>query len=239
MSYRKFIMIGMGIAFLSVLLFSACSKKKSEEEITITLKTEGALPSQTVAASQPPAAVRQPLPVRHETEHSAKTRSREEKPVRHVLGAGQQPAQNKTANETTSVAVNTPSASQPQPQGPSPEDIAKQQILAVIDRQKQAMATKNVALALEDIAGNHDQNKQALEDYFNRYDTIDVNFYNITVNVSGNTASALMNQRTSIVTKGIIPQTVTELTKVQWTFVDENNRWVITGTQIMAKLKEK
>lgn len=233
MSYRKFIMVGMGIAFLSVLLFSACSKKKSEEEITITLKTEGALPS------QPPAAVRQPLPARQETEHAAKTRSREEKPVRHVLETGQQPAQNKTANKTTRVAVNTPSVSQPQPSGPSPEDVTKQQILAVIDRQKQAMATKNVTLALEDIAGSHDQNKQALEDYFNRYDKIDVNFYNISVNVSGNTATALMNQRTSIVTKGIIPQTVTELTKVQWTFVDENNRWLITGTQILAKLKEK
>jgi hypothetical protein len=122
---------------------------------------------------------------------------------------------------------------------PSPEDVARQNVLAIINRQKQAMVTKNVSLALQDIAGNSDQNKQALEDYFNRYEKIDVNFSNISINVSGNTAIAVMDQRTSIVTKSLIPQTITESTKVQWTFIEENSRWLISGTQILAKMKDR
>ena len=101
------------------------------------------------------------------------------------------------------------------------------------------MITKNVPLALQDIAGNNDQNKRALEDYFNRYEKIDVNFSNISINVSGSSATAVMDQRTSIVTKSLIPQTITELTRVQWTFIEEDNRWLISGTQILSKMKDK
>lgn len=215
-------------------IFSSCSKKKSEEEITITLKTEGTTLSQP-AVAPPPAQGEPSFPVKQGHEAVVKAKTGEEKPEHRVARAVQQHNENETANKATQVAVNVP----PAVKGPSPEDIARQQVLAIIDRQKQAMVTKNVSLALEDIAGNNDQNKRTLEDYFNRYDKIDVTFSNISINVSGNTAIAVMDQKTSIVTKSVIPQTITELTKVQWTFVDGNNRWFISGTQILAKMKDR
>ncbi|MCL5879055.1 MAG: hypothetical protein M1428_04575 [Deltaproteobacteria bacterium] len=158
MNYKKIVVLCSVAMIASATVFSACSKKKKEEDITITLKTEGAIPAFYIY---------------------------------------------------------------------------------LIKRQKLAMITKNVPLALQDIAGNNDQNKRALEDYFNRYEKIDVNFSNISINVSGNTATAVMDQRTSIVTKSLIPQTITELTKVQWTFIEEDDRWLISGTQILSKMKDK
>ncbi|MCL4557690.1 MAG: hypothetical protein M1491_03530 [Deltaproteobacteria bacterium] len=232
MNYKKLVIIHTAIAFSIVLMLPACSKKKSEEEITITLKTEGSVPSQSVSA-QPSVQARPALPVKHEA--GATVGAREKRLVSRTARQPQKSARNETVKKTPMVAVNAPSPVS----GPSPEDIAKQQILAIIDRQKQAMVTKNVSLALEDIVGSHDQNRQALEDYFNRYDKIDVSFSNISINVMAGTAIAVMDQRTSIVTKSVIPQTITELTRVQWTFVDVNGRWYISGTQILSKLKDK
>ncbi len=234
MSYKRFVITGVAVVLSSVLMLSACSKKKSEEEITITLKTEGTVSPQSVTTDTS-TSTRPSVPLKQEAVHDRKGRVKKTEQAMVQPLQGQTAPENKTPGMQTQVASNAP----PVVQQPSPEDIARQQILAIINRQKQAMAAKNVNLALEDLAGNHDQNEQALQDYFDRYEKISVDFSNISVNVSGGTAIAVMDQRTSIVTKSVIPQTVTELTKVQWTFVDENGKWFITGTQILSKMKGK
>ncbi len=234
MSYKKIALICSVAMIVSATVFSSCSKKNKEEDITITLKTEGAVPAQTSTAQGPSQEKpltqekHKTLPIQRETPKEARHEKVGPLPERKTLENN-----NRTAREQ--VASNVPHAA-PQP---SPEDVARQHVLAIINRQKQAMVTKNVSLALQDIAGNSDQNKRALEDYFNRYEKIDVNFSNISINVSGNTAIAVMDQRTSIVTKSLIPQTITELTRVQWTFVEDSNRWLISGTQILSKLKDR
>lgn len=231
MSYKKIFVLCTAAVVCTLLVFSACSKKKSEEEITITLKTEGspaaqAATAQAVAAAKPAVPEHsEPVPVRRGKERTA----RHEKAMK--LPAQQVP-EKRAAPAGTQVASTAP----PAVQQTSPDDIARQQILAIINRQKQAMAAKNVNLALADLAGNHDQNQRTLQDYFNRYDKISVIFSNISINVSGSSAFAVMDQKTSIVTKSVIPQTVTEHTKVQWTFVQENGRWLITGTQILSRV---
>ena len=233
MSYKKIIMLCSVVLIASATVFSACSKKKKEEDITITLKTEGTVPAQQTAGQTP----RPPEQTPEKTKPSPGKRERV-KEVRHERAASA-PEPKITGNRVQSEPQHVASAApQPAPQ-PSPEAIARDQIRSIINRQKQAMITKNVPLALQDVAGNNDQNKRALEDYFNRYDKIDVNFSNISINVSGNTATALMDQKTSIVTKSLIPQTITELTRVQWTFVEEDGRWFISGTQILSKMKDK
>ena len=233
MNYKKIVVLCSVAMIASATVFSACSKKKKEEDITITLKTEGAVPAQPPAGQTPRPAEQQakeqpkPVPGKRESVKEVRRERVSSLPQRKVPG-----------NKTESIQQVASAVPQP-PQQPSPEAVAREQIRSIINRQKQAMITKNVSLALQDIAGNNEQNKRALEDYFNRYEKIDVNFSNISVNVSGNTATAVMDQRTSIVTKSLIPQTITELTKVQWTFIEEDNRWLISGTQILSKLKDK
>ncbi len=232
MHYKRLVRIAMVIAVSALLMLPACSRKKSEQEITITLKTEGIAPSQPVVV-EPAAPAKPARAARHETE--AANRAREKRQGRVAQQQARTPLTGGAVEKMTQVAVIVPPASRV----PSQETIAKQQIIAIIKRQKQAMVTKNVALALQDIAGSQGQNRQALEDYFSRYDKIHVDFSNISISVMGGTAIAVMDQRTSIVTKSVIPQTITELTKVQWTFVNEDNRWYISGTQILSKLKGK
>ncbi|MCL4478520.1 MAG: hypothetical protein M1381_05400 [Deltaproteobacteria bacterium] len=234
MNYKKLIYISVTTVTVFGLIITACSKKKKEEEITITLKTEGTAPSQTSIPSQ-----LQPVPRPIESnKEPATNKAKAENPKKHV-----KPLHREIYVKTTSstpakkqpeeVTVNVPSSKLQ----PSPADVAKKEIIAIINRQKQAMAQKNVGLALEDLAGNRAQNASTLENYFNRYQKIDVSFSKISINVSGNTATAIMNQKTSIVTKSLIPETITELTEVQWTFVNDNNRWLITATQILKKIQ--
>ena len=231
MNYKKIVVLCSVALFASATVFSSCSKKKKEEDITITLKTEGAVPAGPPAGQIPRPAEQQakeqpkPVPGKRERVKEVRRERVSSLPQRKVPGIKTEPIQQQVANAV--------------PQQPSPEAVAREQIRSIINRQKQAMITKNVPLALQDIAGNNEQNKRALEDYFNRYENIDVNFSNISINVSGNTATAVMDQRTSIVTKSLIPQTITELTRVQWTFVEEGGRWLISGTQILSKMKDK
>ncbi len=223
---KKFVVLCFGAAVMAAGLVGACSKKGKEQDITITLKTEGTAPVRTAATPPAPAPAQQPaVPVHRRPAPRTRKEVRE---IRHEQAAPRPARQ-----------VQEKVASAAPPPGPSPQEIAQEQILAIIGRQKQAMVTKNVPLALQDVAGNNDQNKQALEEYFSRYEKIDVSFSNISINVAGTSAIAVMNQRTSIVTKSLIPQTITELTKVQWTFIQENGRWLISGTQILQKLKDK
>ena len=234
MNYKKIVVLCSVAIIASATVFSACSKKKNEEDITITLKTEGAVPAQPPAGQTPRLEEQQakekpnPVPGKRENVKEVRRERVVSLPQRKV-------SRNKTEPIQQQVASATP---QPPPQ-PSPEAVARELIRSIINRQKQAMITKNVPLALQDIAGNNEQNKRALEDYFNRYEKIDVNFSNISINVSGSSATAVMDQRTSIVTKSLIPQTITELTRVQWTFIEEDNRWLISGTQILSKMKDK
>ncbi len=234
MSYKKIVLICSVAMIVSATVFSSCSKKNKEEDITITLKTEGAAPAQPSTAQVP--SQEKPLTQeKHKTEPMQREKFKEARHEKARPLPERKSPENNGLTAREQVASNVPPAA-PQP---SPEDIARQHVVAIINRQKQAMVTKNVSLALQDIAGSSDQNKRALEDYFNRYEKIDVNFSNISVNVSGNTATAVMDQRTSIVTKSLIPQTITELTRVQWTFIEEDNRWLISGTQILSKMKDK
>ncbi len=239
-SYMKHNMpVSAGLVVLAVLMaLPACSKKKSEEDITITLRTEAPAPvvspaspsSTTVRPARPP----EKGAVPHKKSRSTQARHRAVKPVSKPVPGGA-PVESRAAPARTQVAVNVP----PAVKQPSPADAARQQILAIIGRQRSAMASKNIDLALRDIAGNHDQNRRALQDYFDRYKKISVDFSNISIDVSGGTATAVMDQRTSIVTRGFISQTVTELTRVQWTFVNTQGRWLITGTRILSKMGQE
>ncbi|MGB9735450.1 MAG: nuclear transport factor 2 family protein [bacterium] len=231
MSYKKPLLTYIILLIIFASLLSSCSKKKKEEDITITLKTESTVPTQQVTSTTPSS----PKPVTKEKQVQGikKTETSIKQKV-HEVTATQQLQTGKELQPPQQLSVNTPP---PRPE-PAPEDIARQEIMSIINRQKQAMKTKNLSLALEDLAGNAEQNKKALEDYFNRYEKIDVDFSNISINVAGNSAVVVMNQRTSVVTKSLIPQTITELTRVQWTFAKENDRWVISGTQILGRMKE-
>jgi len=233
MNYKKISVIHIILVIMLIMVFSACSKKKKEEDITITLKTEGTVASQAITpqASQLPKPLPKPVEGRKAkpvlaTKENAKKNREENK----IVPLQEQSTTNKLPQVQEQLATNVPLPSQP-----SAEEIAKQEILSIINRQKQAMKTKNISLALEDIAGNINQNKKALEDYFNRYANIDVDFFNISITVQGNTATAVMNQKTSVVTKSLIPQTITELNRVQWTFIRENKKWFISGTQILSR----
>lgn len=223
--YKKQIVLCAVAAVVAAGLLVSCSKKSTEQDITITLKTEGATPA-PAAAHQAPA----PLPKPAAPEHR--------KPAHRVRNENRGITHEQEASRPVPHAPEQIAAAVPSP-GPTPQEIAQQQILAIIGRQKQAMVTKNVQLALQDVAGNNEQNRQALEEYFDRYEKIDVSFSNIAINVAGTTATAVMNQKTTIVTKSLIPQAVTELTKVQWTFVQESGRWLISGTQILSRMKDR
>ncbi len=232
MNYRKFLLTIIIIIISFGLMLSACSKKKKEQEITITLKTEGVTPAKHGTA--PPAA----KTTSQKKQKSITAKKKRLKKINRTYNK-RIPAvshvKNKAIAGKTQIATNIPATIS----APSPEDIAKRAIIAIIGRQKQAMATKDINLALEDLAGNHKQNEQTLKGYFDRYEKINVNFSNISINIIGSSATATMDQKTAIVTKSIIPQTITELTKVQWKFVNKNGRWLITGTHILARLKRK
>lgn len=231
MNYKKGIFVYIVLFIIFTLVVSTCSKKKKEEDITITLKTESAISSHQITPST--STLSKPLKKEKPKIVSSPKKEVEIRQKKMEITSSQQQI-SKEPQVQQQVAVNTPA---PQPQ-PSLEDIAKQEIMSIINRQKQAMKTKNISLALEDLAGNTNQNKKALEDYFNRYEKIDVDFYNISININGNNAFVIMNQKTSVVTKSLIPQTISEQTKVQWTFVKEDNRWLISGTQILGRMKE-
>lgn len=175
-----------------------CWEKEQEQEITITLQTEK--PTETTAL---------PPPSRSPSPQATKTPSPPVAEKAKAKGAAQLPS------------PQPPVSLSPPVQGDD------EKIRYIIERQKRAFETKDVDLYLSDLAAGSDKDAAAVGKFFEKYDSIHVDFKVESLSLTGEKAQVIMIQETRLRLQGKDKIQQESRVRVLWGLVKKGDTWKI------------
>ena len=115
------------------------------------------------------------------------------------------------------------------PSAPSDEELIRQ----IVKRQETALESKDVGLYLKDLVQSAPKDQKELQNFFDQYESIDVEFNIDELKIDGNRASLLMTQQTSLKTKKA--KKIETANKVKWDLLKQGDAWKIADTKIVEK----
>jgi serine/threonine-protein kinase len=136
--------------------------------------------------------------------------------------------------ESPKVAAVVPPGVEMQP--PRPDQVERDWILAIVKRQEEAFESKNVDLAMVDLATSDNELRKEITKVFEQYARIEMSFDVQDLTLTGDSATLKMIQSTRLVSKGTRPEQKTR-TKVLWELSKVENSWKIRDTKVLEKLQ--
>jgi hypothetical protein len=121
-------------------------------------------------------------------------------------------------------------------QPPRPDQVERDWILAIVKRQEEAFESKNVDLAMVDLATSDNELRKEITKVFEQYARIEMSFDVQDLTLTGDSATLKMIQSTRLVSKGTRPEQKTR-TKVLWELSKVENSWKIRDTKVLEKLQ--